>query len=358
MSLLPTASGLRAASLSELKVVAAATPRRWLWQGLLGPGSVTMLTSQWKTGKTTLLSVLLARLGTGGELAGLPVTAGRAAVVSEEAPDLWVRRSEQLDFGDHVRWLCRPFDHKPDAAEWDGLIDYLAGLGREQGITLAVIDPLATFLPGRDENNAAAVISALLPLRRLTEAGMAVWLMHHPGKHCRTIGMLSRGSGAFGGHVDVLMEMTLPDRADPTDRRRRLRAFARFRETPAELLIELNEAGTDYAVLAVADAATLGGCWPALSLVLTSALGKLTRAEILTAWPPNHDKPSPLTVWRCLDRGVAEGLILRDGAGTTAEPYRYWLPEQQVLWETDPAGLLDRMLMSGEAGRRSERASP
>src|SRR4051794_38506230 len=56
----------------------------WLWHGYLAGGSITLLTSQWNTGKTTLLSVLLARMVTGGTLAGLPVRAGHVAVVSEE----------------------------------------------------------------------------------------------------------------------------------------------------------------------------------------------------------------------------------------------------------------------------------
>jgi hypothetical protein len=45
----------------------------WLWQGYLVPGGVTVLTSQWKAGKSTLISVLLARMKAGGLLAGLPV---------------------------------------------------------------------------------------------------------------------------------------------------------------------------------------------------------------------------------------------------------------------------------------------
>src|SRR5262245_61260195 len=45
----------------------------WLWEGFLALGYVTLLTSQWKSGKTTLMSILLARLRTGGELAGLRV---------------------------------------------------------------------------------------------------------------------------------------------------------------------------------------------------------------------------------------------------------------------------------------------
>ena len=40
----------------------------WLWRGYLAPGQLTLLTSLWKSGKTTLLSVLLALLHQGGEL--------------------------------------------------------------------------------------------------------------------------------------------------------------------------------------------------------------------------------------------------------------------------------------------------
>jgi len=42
------------------------------------PGNITLLTSQWKSGKTTLIAVLLSRLKAGGQLAGLPVLPGRA----------------------------------------------------------------------------------------------------------------------------------------------------------------------------------------------------------------------------------------------------------------------------------------
>ena len=43
-----------------------ATPEiDWLWQGYLAGGNLTLLTSQWKTGKTTLLALLLDRLRQG-----------------------------------------------------------------------------------------------------------------------------------------------------------------------------------------------------------------------------------------------------------------------------------------------------
>jgi hypothetical protein len=100
----------------------------WLWQGFLAPGAVTLLTSQWKTGKSTLVSVLLARMKTGGSLAGLAVAPGKAVVVSEEGAEHWQRRARQLDFGDHVGWFCRPFRGKPSGSEWAAFIGALAGI--------------------------------------------------------------------------------------------------------------------------------------------------------------------------------------------------------------------------------------
>ncbi len=42
---------------------------QWLWQGYLATGMITLFTSRWKAGKTTLLSFLLNRHEQGGPLA-------------------------------------------------------------------------------------------------------------------------------------------------------------------------------------------------------------------------------------------------------------------------------------------------
>ena len=119
---------------------AGQTPTAWLWHGYLKPGTVTLLTSRWKSGKTTLLSVLLSRLASGGELAGRAVTPGKAVVVSEESPEQWAIRGRQLDFGRQVCWLCRPFRGKPTSEQWLALLDRLVELHARHGLSLAVID--------------------------------------------------------------------------------------------------------------------------------------------------------------------------------------------------------------------------
>src|SRR5687768_3722045 len=72
------------------------TPRSWLWHGYLGPGKMTLLTSQWKSGKTTLLTLLLARMQQGGTLTGLSVSPGKALVISEESEADWQPRCAAL----------------------------------------------------------------------------------------------------------------------------------------------------------------------------------------------------------------------------------------------------------------------
>ena|SRR5437660_1193359 len=41
----------------------------WLWEGMLAAGNVTLLTSVWKAGKSSLLALLLAGRREGGRLA-------------------------------------------------------------------------------------------------------------------------------------------------------------------------------------------------------------------------------------------------------------------------------------------------
>src|SRR5947209_6304353 len=102
------------------------------------------------------------------------------AVVTEEDAGIWLQRSRNLDFGQHVCWFCRPFRGQPTVRGWQALIDCLCDLRRQHGIDLVVIDPLASFLPGRNENNATVMMSTLRPLQRLAAEGGSVLLLDHP----------------------------------------------------------------------------------------------------------------------------------------------------------------------------------
>jgi hypothetical protein len=314
---------------------ASPQPFTWLWQGYLAPGNVTLLTSRWKSGKTTLVSVLLSRLKSGGVLAGLPLAAGKAIVITEESPAQWHQRTSRLDFGNHVCWLCRPFPGKPRRDGWLRLLDQIAQLCDAHNVALVVFDPLAASLPCHSESNADAMLDALLPLQRIKSQGISVLLSHHPSKKATSPGFVARGSGALSAYVDVLIEMHRFTPAD-TDRRRRLEAFSRYDATPRELVIELTADGCDYISHGDFEAAEFAASWDTLRAVLDDAPQKLTRRDILRLWPPSRPAPAGVTLWRWLERATAHGLLRRDGLGHKKSPFRYWLPAREAAWAADP----------------------
>ena len=309
---------------------------KWLWRGYVAAGNVTLLTSRWKAGKTSLASVLLSRMAAGGELAGLAVAPGRCVVASEESPDHSAERGRTVAFGPNVEWLCRPFAARPTFDEWRSLIDALAADHRRRPLDLVVIDPLASFLPGRSENDAATVMEALLPLQRLTGQGVAVLVLHYPRKGQSAAGESARGSGALSGWADVLVEMGWPAGAAEDDRRRVLTARSRHDETPRRLVVEHSADGADYRAVAEEVGGLPGATEDVLLGVLEDAHGKLTRRQVARDWPADYVKPTEVTLWRWLERLVAEGRVLKDGTGRKDDPFRFWLRGQEARWRDDP----------------------
>jgi hypothetical protein len=316
----------------------------WIWDGYLARGAVTLLTSLWKAGKTTLIALLLDRLRTGGILANAALRPGKAVVLSEESPDLWRLRAEKLPFGEHITWFCRPFRGKPNAKQWLQLVDCLASLPATTGLDLLVIDPLASFLPGRDENSAAAMLRTLAPFQRLTAQRVAVLLAHHPSKKPSPAGMAARGSGALPAFVDILIEMDRFDANNDDDRRRRLHAYSRYERTPAHAVLELNAAGDDYLYLGNVTQAEYSTGWQRIRRLLHSAPCKLRCDEMLEDWP-SDDLPAPSNsaLRRWLDQAVTAGQVAREGAGLRNDPHLYWLPGREAEWTDDPMWWLNNL---------------
>jgi RecA-family ATPase len=327
---------------------AAGTPRPWLWQGYLASGAVTLLTGQWKAGKTTLASILLARLKTGGDLAGLPLAAGQAVVVSEELPEHWDRRSRHLDFGDHVGWFCQPFRGRPRPDEWRAFIEGIADLRSRREFALVLIDALSAFFPGRGENNAACMLEALEPLRQLTRRSLSVLVLHHPGKGDPPVGQLARGSGALMAAADILLELRYYPKAPEDDRRRWLQALSRFPETPRQKVIEWTADGTDYVARGTFQEEEFAAHWEVLRPLLAAAKWKSSRLDIRQRWP-GDERPDKVSLARWLERAVELGLLRKDGRGNKSLPYRYWLPEREEVWRQDPiaAALMPELLQTG-----------
>ena len=74
----------------------------------------------------------------------------------------------------------------------------------------------------------------------------------------------------------------------------------------------------------------------AVEAVLATARHKLTRQQILEQWHDDLPMPQAKTLWRWLGRAVEQGLLCQSGTGRKNDPYLYWLPHQEVMWQHDP----------------------
>jgi hypothetical protein len=298
-----------------------ARPIPWVWHGFLARRNLTLLTGQWKIGKTTLLAALLARLEHGGTLAGRRVEPGRAVVITEEDAGYWLLRMAKHDIGEAVSFAFRPYLRKPEPRQWQFLLDDLADLNRCKPIELVVIDPLIAVLPGREESSAQAMTDALRPLRLLADTGPAVLILHHPRKGRSRGGQDSRGTGALPAFVDFLIEMNWSGSPGDDNRRRQFSAWSRHEDTPRRLHLELAADGRDYDVLADCDDIT-DDRDRTLLVLLRQSPGR-TAQEIVRKWPVGV---APMRLRELTDRLRRlgdTGVLKKKGRGDRWEPWRW-----------------------------------
>ena len=310
--------------------------KNWLWHGYLHPGDVTLLTSPWKTGKTTLLTGLLRRLQTGGTFLDQALRPGRALIVSEESRAQWAERVRQTPIGQHVQLLSRPFRGRPNPDEWNELVDHALESRQHSGLDLFVVDPLASFLPGRCESDAATLLEMLQPLHRLAVEGVAVLLLHHPRKKPSEPGASARGSGALLGFVDIILELNAFGRLKTDLCRRQIIALSRKPDTPARLAFDWNPHTGEFTSLGDPFTVQFEENWNQVLAILKKRRVAATHHELLSDWPPDQENPSPSALYRWLNQAHANNRVGREGNGTKGDPWRYRLKIKNDAYDDLP----------------------
>jgi len=295
----------------------------YIWQGWAARGHISLLIGLWKAGKTTLLSHLLHATADGGDVGG-KVNPCKAVVVTEESSSLWKRRRDDLGIGGNVEFVIRQFKSKPTLTQWSSFVEGVADHVIENDVGLVVFDTWQSVSPVRDENDASATMAACLPLHRLTEAGAAVLLLHHPRKGGGNEATASRGSGALTGFVDLIVELRRYDPERPDDCKRVLRGYSRFEETPTELVVELRDDG--YHVVGTRSDATRVERLTILETIVGERPG-FSAGEIRCHWSSDCGIPQPSlkTIRRDLAEGVKQGLWIGEGDGKMGNPVTYSL---------------------------------
>jgi hypothetical protein len=186
--------------------------------GLLHKGSTLLLGASSKSFKSWSFIDLAVSVASGAEWWNLPCVQGRVLYADFElTPFFWRKRAMEIAESrgltlDGIRVMnCR--GHEAGAA--------LLAIEREaqdKPFDLIVLDPLYSFLAGRDENSAGDVGLVLRRLAMLAEStGAALAISHHFSKGNQSakeaIDRFS-GSGVFARFPDALLTMTRHEEDD------------------------------------------------------------------------------------------------------------------------------------------------
>ena len=172
---------------AESFVSIRAKPTRWLWDGRIPLGNVTMLVGREKLGKSTLTVELAARLSRGdlpGDLNGQP--AGSLILSYEDSPASTIK-PRLLAAGadlDHVRLVSASRDGTQDLVSLPDDVERIAELAVEHGARLLIVDPFSASLNGNIDNHRDQdVRRAIAPLVALAgQANLAVLVLAHWNK--------------------------------------------------------------------------------------------------------------------------------------------------------------------------------
>jgi hypothetical protein len=317
----------------------AGSELEWFWHGYIPERSVVLLTALWKSGKTTLLTHLLKAVSQGQtSFLGHLLRPGKVLIITQESDAIWAERLREHDLSPERIYFQRgnddnprPFWGKPGRGAWKSLVKHLEEVVREGGFKLVVIDPLSDFWPVRDENAAGEVTEALVPLRRLADAGASVLILHHPRKSGGNEGTAHRGSGQLAAFADVLLELSRSDRTNMKDCRRVLRAQSRHSQTPAEVTIQLTAEG--YQVVSQGEGSPPRRAKDREADRLT-CLGRMlpdgppgrSVVELLQDWPKRSgtDDSTRRELSKLLRAGEKNGLWQHSGTGRKNDPKRYF----------------------------------
>jgi hypothetical protein len=107
---------------------------------------------------------------------------------------------------------------------------------------ILAVDTLSRWagLAGDDENSAGAAMTAMEPVHTAAAAGLAVILNRHSRKSGGAIEESGRGSSAFGGDVDIMLQLRRATNPGNTTRRE-LIAVGRFDGIADKQLIEFRD---------------------------------------------------------------------------------------------------------------------
>ncbi|MGH8992266.1 MAG: AAA family ATPase [Acidimicrobiia bacterium] len=210
----------------------------WLCSPWLALGTVTEVTGKVKqAGKTTFVLDMVRAILDGGTFLGARAVKTSVVLLSEQNETSLrasLRRANLLGREE----LQVSYWAKSRGTPWPGAVAAAVAHCEAVGSDVLIVDTLSQWagLRGDGENDAGRAMEAMGPLLAAAADGLAVVVVRHDRKSGGAVGDSGRGSSAFAGAVDTVLNI----RRDPSfpDTYRVLRCLSRLDGVPEETVVD------------------------------------------------------------------------------------------------------------------------
>ncbi len=292
----------------------------WIAKPWLARSAITELVGKAKVaGKTTWALALCAAILDGSDFMGQSTSQTGIIYLTEQSEVTFRLSLERARIGlrDDFEAL---FWHETIGKEWPDVMDEAIGAASARRAGLLVVDTLAQFakLTGDRENNSGDALEAVFPLQKARDRNLGVLQIRHERKEGGQLGDSGRGSSAFAGAVDTIINLSRP-RGNHADTMRCITAVSRLDEAPSRLMIELcaegyRSCGTTGRPSADAARGLVFCCLP------TDKNNATSLEQIIET-----SSQSRATVQRVLGELKDKEQVIEVGSGVKGNPYRYYL---------------------------------
>ena len=313
----------------QINLIAPATPD-WVVEPYAARGAITEIDGPAKHGKSTFWLWVVGRLSRGERVLGFPTISTPVIYLSEQQPGTLRAIIERVGgLPENVHFLT-----------WTDTIGYkfdkIMQIACEKAMAvqagMIVIDTAPPFmdLRGDAENNAGSVLEAMKPLQAAASRGLSVVMIRHERKGGGAVGESGRGSSAFAGAVDIIIQLRKPEGHHP-ESVRALNALSRYDETPPSLTIDWN--GQEFVSLGNESAYKGRQAKDlALEFLPLSADRAIKADELLTII---NDSGTGTVARTSLRTALAElvnaGVVSKHGAGVKGQGITYWRSDQVAI---------------------------
>lgn len=283
-------------------------------------GAITSLSAKIKVGKTTLLGSFLRAIVTGENVIGLATKPTKILYCTEEGRKsfkVFLKRVGLDDTEDiEVVFLGSV---NPDIP-WATVVKDVLAHALEINAGVVIFDTLTRWarIPPDKENDPGTAAQAMIPLEVLRGVNIAVVAVFHDRKSGGEVGDSQRGSSAYGGAADIIVQLGNPFTNGHANRRQ-IKMVGRF-DDPFDWLIDWD--GEQYVFSG--DGETLEAerstAKAQIALVLQDSGNRFTQTQL--GEMVGIDSANG-TLKRALDELVKAGQVRKSGDGKKGSPYLY-----------------------------------